>query len=342
MNKRILVVGSLAKGALEHSYIAAARDLGYEVETFDPAREQAAYIKGGKIGRTIHAFLPVEQWMRKMNRNLVLKARSYQPGVLLLFTNARILPGTLACIKTILPSMKLVWIWPDTPLNLEKHNFINARLADLTATYSEASVPVFKQLDFSNVHWVPLAADPHMHGISEAPGQFSTDIGFVGGWRPERERVMNILCEAFPQLNISIHGPYWKRECKSEVVKRRIQSEGLYEKNLAHFFNTTRININIIDDTNFPAANMRFFEVPVAGGLQLSSSCPEQERVFVHRRDVVYFKQEDAIAGEVKWIMDHPDQAAAIRLSASQLVLDSQCYRHRLQYILTQIGETSN
>lgn len=338
MNKRILVVGSLAKGALEHSYIAAAKQMGHDVESFDPSREQAAYIKGGKIGQKVHAFLPVEQWIRKMNRNLVIKARAYQPDILLLFTNVRVLPGTLACIQTILPAMKLVWIWPDTPLNLEKHNFVNGKLADLTATYSEASVRVFRKLDFTNVHWVPLAADPFMHGVEKVPTDFTTDIGFVGGWRPERERVMAILCEAFPQLNISIHGPYWKREAKHAGVKQRIKSEGLYEKGLADFFNSSRININIIDDTNYPAANMRFFEVPVAGGLQLSSSCPEQEKIFEHRRDIVYFKDESKIVDEVKWIMDHPQEAAAIRRSSSSLVLNSQCYKHRLEYILKQLN----
>jgi len=337
MSKRILVVGSLAKGALEHSYISAAKELGYHIESFDPAQEQAVYIKGGILGRKLHAFLPVEQWMRKMNRNLVLRARSYQPDILLLFTNVRVLPGTLACIKTILPSMKLVWIWPDTPLNLEKHNFVNGKLADLTATYSEASVPVFKKLDFSNVHWVPLAADPHMHRVNGFPNDFSTDIGFVGGWRPERERVMAILCDAFPQLNIAIHGPYWHRECKHAGVKQKIKSEGLYEKSLAAFFNSARININIIDDTNYPAANMRFFEVPVAGGLQVSSSCPEQEKIFEHRRDIIYYKDEAKILDEVKWVIAHPEEATAIRVSASKLVLNSQCYKHRLEYILTEV-----
>lgn len=335
---RILVVGSLAKGALEHSYITAARLLGHEVDTFDPIKEQEVYIKGGFIGRKIHAFLPVEQWMRKMNRKLVLLSRSYQPQIILLFTNARILPGTLACIKTILPASKIVWIWPDTPLNLEQHNFVNGKLADLTATYSEASVPVFKQLGFSNVQWVPLAADPQMHGTEAPDTDFSTDIGFVGGWRPEREKVMTILCEAFPELRIDIHGPYWKRECKNVIVRKKVRSEGLYEKELAAFFHSTCINVNIIDDTNYPAANMRFFEVPVAGGLQLSSSCPEQEPVFIQRKHIVYFHNEDEIVDQVRWILANGNASADIRAASKELVNNGHCYQHRVQYILNQLA----
>ena len=337
-NLRILVVGSLGKGALEHSYINASKLLGHEVEAFDPGSEQESYIQGGSIGRKLHAFLPVEQWMRKMNRKLVIKARDYQPQIILLFTNTRILPGTLACIKTVLPTCKLVWIWPDSPLNLEQHNFINGKLVDLTATYSKASIPAFQQLGFSNVNWVPLAADPHMHGNETIPASFATDIGFVGGWRPERERIMSVLCDAFSSLQIDIHGPYWKRECKNELVKRKVKSEGLYEKKLSSFFHSTSININIIDDTNYPAANMRFFEVPVAGGLQLSSPCPEQETIFSHRTHIVYFQNEQEIIEQVRWILENKEAGNSIRIAAQGLVLANHCYKHRLQYILEQLN----
>ena len=111
MTKRILIVGSSAKGALEHSYISAAHDLGHEVNTFDPAAEQLPFLKGGFIGKKVHAFLPVEQWVRKMNRKLVLTCRQKQPHLILLFTNARVMPGALACIRTILPDTKIVWVF---------------------------------------------------------------------------------------------------------------------------------------------------------------------------------------------------------------------------------------
>lgn len=334
---RVLVVGALGKGALEHSYISAAKELGHEIVTFDPAQEQAQYIIGGKIGKKLHAFLPVEQWIRKMNRKLVVKARAFNPELILLFTNARVLPGTLACIKTILPVCKIAWIWPDTPLNLEKHNFINARLVDITATYSSASKPVFEKLGFTNVQWVPLAADPGMHGRNQPSSNFSADIGFVGGWRPEREKVMAVLFDAFPELKFAIHGPYWKRECKHEGLRKLILSDGLYESSLADFFNSTRINVNIIDDTNFPAANMRFFEVPVAGGLQLSSPCPEQDKIFLQHEHAVYFSDDSSLIQEVKWIIDNPVRAATIRRNAMELVASAHTYKSRLSTIINQL-----
>lgn len=337
MAKRVLAIGSSSKAALELSYLNAAENLGIEMKIFDPAKEEVKYIKGGRIGKKIHAFLPVEQWIRKMNREIILLVKKFEPDLILVFTNTRVLPGTLACIKTMNNSIKIAWLWPDTPLNLEKHNFLNAPLMDMTCTYSSATVPVFSRLGFPNIHWVPLAGDLQMHGIGIVKKDFEIDISFVGGWRPEREKVMNIICDHFKSANIEIYGPYWKRECKNGAVRRRIKGEGLYERQLSEFFNRSRINVNVIDDTNFPAANMRFFEISAAGGLQLASACPEQEHIFRDREQILYFKSDDKIISQIEWILSNPHECAIIRSKAHELLKISHTYSHRLKYITDNI-----
>lgn len=333
MVQRMLILGSLSKGALELSYINAAKELEIEVNVFDPSKEEMKYVKGGFIGRKVHAFLPVEQWIRKMNREIILLVKKVNPDLILLFTNTRVLPGTLACIKAIKPQIKIVWIWPDTPLNLEKHNFLNASLVDMTATYSSATIPVFERAGFPNIHWVPLAGDLKMHGTNTFNDVFNIDVSFVGGWRPEREHVMGIICDHFPNANIEIYGPYWKRDCKHAGVRSKIKGDGLYERQLAEFFNKSKVNVNVIDDTNYPSANMRFFEVSAAAGLQLTSACPEQEGIFKHHEHIIYFKSDEDIISEIKWILSHPNECKAIRSKANDLLRNNHTYTHRLSYI---------
>ena len=279
--QRILLIGSSAKGALEYSYLKAAAQLPAETMLFDPAVEEEKYVKGGKIGQKLHLFLPVESWIRKMNRELILLTKKFQPQVILLFTNVRVLPGALASIKTILPQVKIAWIWPDSPLNLEPHNMFNAPLLDMTATYADATVRIFRQMGFPNVHWVPLAGDPFMHATNEGrDGKFDREISFVGTWKPERERVMAQLCENFPDKKIEIYGRYWKRDSKNEAIRKCVKGEGLYEAELAKFFARSRINVNVVEETNNTAPNMRFFEIPTANGLQLTSHCPEMDKEY--------------------------------------------------------------
>lgn len=218
--KKILLVGLTHPQALESSYHSAATHLGYEVMQFDIESRMAKYVKLGKLGKTLHLFLPVDAWTRKMNRELIVTARQYRPDFLFYFTEAPVLYGTLATIKTALPETSIIWIWPDTPMNLGPHSVNSAKLVDITATYSSSTIPVFTKLGFNNPVWVPLGGDPFMHKNDiRIQGDFTCDISFVGGWRPERERVMKSIARHFKDNIIEVHGPLWETNCKDEFLK---------------------------------------------------------------------------------------------------------------------------
>lgn len=335
--KRILLVGSGATSSLENSYVRAARSLGHEVFLFDPGAEVNKHIKLGKFGRVLHQFLPVEAWTRKMNRELVLKARDLKPDLMLVFTNVKVLYGTLATIKTI-QDTKIAWVWPDTPLNLTDHNLDCSGLFDISAVYSSKARTVFEKIGFPNCHWVPLAGDPELHGFEPAAADsYKVDISFVGMWRPEREKVLAVIAEKFPQLNIEIYGTYWKDRCGNAALRKLWKGGGIVGRDLGGYFNRSRININVIDDTNYPAANMRFFEIPTAGGLQLSSPCPEQEMVFRDREEILYFNSDAELIEKIEWVLAHPKEAAHIRQQAHQKLMEGQTYAHRMQQILSLI-----
>lgn len=100
---------------------------------------------------------------------------------------------------------------------------------------------------------------------------------FIGGWRPEREAVLAGLAG----LDLKIWGPEWDRRCAGNaVVLKAWQGRPLVGTEFATAVAASKVNLNIIDPTNHPAANMRFFEIPVAGGLQVCSACPEMSGVF--------------------------------------------------------------
>ena len=333
--KKILFAGIINNYTVENSYSNCAMNLGLEVKNFDISTYENKYIKFGKVGKTMHRFLPVETWIRKMNRDLVITIKNFNPDVFVYFTTSKILYGTLATLKAINPQLKIVWIWTDTPLNLEAHNFSSGLLSDITATYSLNTVPVFKDLGFKNVSWIPLAGDVFMHKKEITKNQdYKCDISFVGGWRPERGKAMEIISNNFKHLRIEVHGPLWSKKVKDPQLKKNIKGTGFYANDLADFFNSSRININQIDDTNFPAANMRFFEIPTAGALQLTSACPEMEGTFINKKHILYYKNELELLENIQWIIDHPEESELIKNNGQELLLKNHTYTHRFQQIL--------
>jgi hypothetical protein len=336
---KILIVGTINSFCLETSYSSAAIALGYEVTRFDPSLEVTKHIKLGKVGRAIHSFLNVDAWIRKMNRELVVKIKNERPDVILLIGAGKIYFGTVATIKVILPTAKIAWIWPDTPMNLTTNNLSYGSLLDLTATYSKDTVPIFRSLGFKNVHWIPLAGDLALHSNDVPKSEsFECDISFVGMWRPERERIMKVINDHFGNLKFEIHGVYWKRNCTDKKLLKKWKSEGFYAKELSHHFNKSRININIIDDTNYPAANMRFFEIPTSGGLQLCSACPELESEFKDKVDILYYSNEQDLIDKINWIMDNTKLVDQIRYSAQLKIKESHNYVSRLSKIISLLN----
>lgn len=335
---RILLAGIINNYTLERSYATAAEKMGFQVLNFDLVSKANTYVKLNKLGRVIHRFLPVEAWTKKMNRELIITAKEYDPDILLFFTTGKILYGTIATLKAIKPNLKVAWIWSDTPLNLQQHNYNSGQLVDVTATYSLSTIESFKMLGFNNVMWVPLAGDKFMHHAEIKPNNtFECDISFVGGWRPEREKVLKVICYNYPNKSIQIHGPLWKQKVKDRVVSRNIRGEGFFALKLAMFFNNSRININQIDDTNYPAANMRFFEVCTAGGLQLTSSCPEMENEFIHKKHLLYYKNEIELVENIDWIFKNQAETDAIRLNGQQLINFNHTYTNRLELLLKDL-----
>ncbi len=337
----ILIVGTINEYCLESSYASAAAELNFDVTRFDPSREIQKHIRFGKLGRLVNGLVNIEIWTRKMNRELIIKAKETRPDIIMIVGGSSVLYGTLATIKAILPNCKLAWVWPDTPLNLNTNNLNYGPILDLSAAYSESTRDVLSRLGFRNVHWVPLAGDLKLHFREVTLNkEFACDLSFVGMWRPERQRILKAIIEKFGHLRIEIHGGYWKRNCMDRGVLAKWKGNGLFGEDLSAHFNRSMININVIDDTNYPAANMRFFEIPASGGLELCSSCPEMEVEFTHKREVVYFENELDAINNVEWIINNPDEAHKIRSEAQSKIVSTHNYTTRLSRIVKLLEDS--
>ena len=278
-------------------------------------------------------FLPVEAWTHKANRELVIMAKEYKPDVLLLVANSEILPGSLAFIKSILP-VKVILIWPDTLFNLGKTVMLTAPFYDLVAAHSEAAVNVLKQCGFKNVHWLPFAGDIEAHfGEPGKERDFIYDLTFVGANRPERERVVNFIIHKFPQLRVKVWGHYWDKS-DNKAIKSIANFSPLFGKDFTKVVQSSFINLNIIDDTNYPGSNMRFFEIPTAGGLQLCSSCPEMEGRYKNDEDLFYFHSEDHLAQQIEYCLNNKEKAMGVARNFHKRILKDDNYTIRSQQLL--------
>ena len=331
---KILIVSDFSIYALANSYVRAFEQLGHEIKGFDVKSKVESHVRLGKIGSKLNLFWPVHAWQRKANRELAILFKDFQPDKVIVFGNAPVLFGTLAFFRSV-SSAELILYWPDTLVNLEQYQINAARLYHKLATYSKATISVFEKIGFEKVEWLPFAGDIlFLEGKECSKGQFDYDISFAGGWRPEREKAITAILDNFPGIKLFVRGTEWMKNCKDERIKKCFNPQSLYGKDFGNFFRTSAINLNVIDDTNYPAANMRFFEVSASGALQLCSSCPEMEDVFKHGEHVFYFKDQQEMLQNIHYILNNPANAMAVRNNAFQLITRQHSYTNRAGQLL--------
>jgi len=334
---KILLTGQFDHFCLETSYFRALKEAGHKLEIFETKKNITKYIHFGKWGKLFHTFVPVQAWSKKSNRDFVIQAKKFQPDIIFVFANGEILPSSLAFLKSIIP-VKVVLVWPDGLFNLGNNIMQSAPFYDLIASYSYTCEPVFKQCGFKHTAWIPLAADPFAHHEPFYSGHREFDISFVGGWRPEREEALATLIKYFPSAKLKIWGPYWKRS-KNKSVHSHIIEKPLYGKEFTKIVQNSLINMNIIDETNYPAANMRFFEIPVAGGLQLASACPEMESTYLHNETVMYFHNKEELLNRVEFALSNREKCLQIAKHAQEYTLASHTYQHRIQEVIELLNK---
>jgi len=279
--------------------------------------------------------------VRQVNKLAIEEIRSFSPDVLLVFGNAKIVPGFLAYLKSIMPGLKVVFVWPDPLVNLSNEVLLAARNIDLFASYSKAAVSGLKSYAFQKVEWVPLAADPLMHNIGDgttAEGDATLDVSFVGNWRLERENAMNAVMEEFGStIRFKIFGGgSWRKNLKNKQLGRYIINKGVYGSDLSKLFRNTKVNINVMDTLNYPAANMRFFEVLASKGLLLNSSCPELEAEFSDGLHLHYFSDNDELVDKIKLPLG--TDASDVKQSGYERVMEGHTYTDRMKQIIEYLG----
>ena len=334
---KILIVTDSTAFALGNCFIRAGKKLGHEISTFDLSAMERNYVKFGKPGLKIHTFWPVEAWQRKANRELIIAYRNLMPDIIMVVGNIPVLFGTLAFFKS-LEKGKTVLYWPDTLLNLTSFQKDGASLYDLVATYSSTSMRPFNLIGYEKTHFMPFAGDNEFLGDAVFSDHFDYDLSFAGGYRPEREAALAAVAATFPDLKILIKGTDWERFCKNKLLRKSCNPKPIYGKDFGDFIRRSRINLNVIDDTNYPAANMRFFEIPAAGGLQLSSVCPEMESAFTDRKEILYFTSYEHMIEQIRWVLKHPDEAGHIRKAANAKIRKEHTYIIRMESLIKALA----
>ena len=335
--KTVVLAGGFAEGSLERSYSAAFRRAGVEVVHWNASEALDRQIPYGRVGRKLARLLKVHVWARTASRSLITLVQENRPDALVVFGAHAATLGALAQIRTSCPDVRLACIWPDTLLHLDVEGFAALRVFDIVFSYSRDAIGVLNRLGVRNCVWLPLAADrdwiENMRPAGDAP-----DVVFIGNWRPEREAILDHILLSLPGVRVGVWGFFWDRHAESARVRSACRGHGVYGKAYSELSRDAGVCLNVIDPTNYPAANMRFFEIAGAGAVQLSTPCPELDAEYVDGDSIAYAATPQEFVDRVRVLLADEGARAGMRTKAREITLARHTYDHRVRELIGRLA----
>lgn len=336
---RVMVIGQSGSPGLEGSHGRALASIGCQVGYFDIEGAVRKHIKLSRLGRTFNSYVPVEPWLRKANRQLFAAAYERRTDLIVVTGGLAVRAGTLAQIKVSRPDTRLALIWPDTLVNLERHTIECLPIFDLVATYSQRNVQALESFGARRTMWLPFAVDFELHPsevvVSRAERErFRCDVIFIGNYNPEREQAILALLDA--GIRVKVYGTdRWQRDATQRVrVGQYFQKEILVGEAFVKASRSAELCLNAIDPTNYPAANMRFFENFGTGTTSINSACPELEDVFREGEATAYFSSPRELVQVTQRLLRDPGLCTRLAARAKELITEGHTYVHRVRALL--------
>lgn len=157
-------------------------------------------------------------------------------------------------------------------------------------------------------YWLPLACDPDLHrdhGILR-----SYPVGFVGGMNSNRERLLTKISSVAP-----------------------VRYERCYLEDMARVFSASKIGFN---HASLNDLNMRFFELPSTGALQLFSQTvgSGQELLFKDGEEIAIYTEEN-LSELVRYYLEHDTVRNQVAQRGRMMVHAAHTYDHRVEDLLS-------
>ncbi|MBI4667220.1 MAG: glycosyltransferase [Nitrospinae bacterium] len=197
----------------------------------------------------------------------------------------------------------------DTHVHPER-DIENSRGFDVVFVAQRAYIPLFQAAGVKNVHWLPLACDPEIHG--KRPMEKTRDVGFVGSLTDERRvKLLMRLAE-----------------------KMDVQYGRLFLREMADFFCGSKIVFNNAIKNDL---NMRVFESMCAGAMLLTDNADGLTDFFRDKAHLVIYGDGDIVdlAGHY---LAHDTERDAIAEAGRREVLEKHTYAHRVAEIVKVMG----
>ena len=337
---KLLIAGSDKVYAIENFYVKYLREMGVEVYHFAAQSFFYDYYQKNIFNKLLFR-AGLSGILKKINDQFKNTVETFNPDIIWVFKGMELFPQSLQWAKD--KKIKLVNYNPDSPFVFSGKGSGNANVAnsiclyDLFLTYNSADAKKMKTF-----HQVASAILPFGFNITDdlynkcVQQKEIYRACFLGNPDTNRAQFLQQLAEEGIQLDV--YGNHWGKFLKHPNI--RIYAP-VYEDGFWQTLYRYRVQLNLMRLHNPDTHNMRSFEVPGVGGIQLAPATTDHKTYFEEGKEIFLYSDINNCRLQIKKILAMTtEDAAAIRLQARQRSLASHyTYKDRSAQALVHLNK---
>lgn len=325
---RVLIVGVMKPGHMGVYLSSAARQLGFDYQSFDTDQAEART----RIAQSFHWRFRDKRpaHLGRFARSVVAACKGYRPDVVLTTGRAPLLTQHIVEMQAI--GAKVVNYSTDDPWNAKQNapwSVATLPVYDVVFTPRRANLGQFRDIGVRRLHYLPFAYDPEIHRpwSAELPQGGRSDVLFVGGCDDDRLSLMSDLVRA--GLDLALFGGYWDRHELTRPFARGIADQDVIRSASA----SAAISLCLVRRANRDEHVMRSYEAAAIGGCILAEDTCDHRNLFGDA--ACYFTATDDLITKSMALLSNADTRSVLanRLQA-RLRDDRDSYASRLSEIV--------
>lgn len=339
MKQKLIIVGSRSNYAIERHYYKHLSEY-FEVIMFDAKGIFSEYYSQSILRKLLFR-LELSSIYSSINKQLIDLINNFRPDILLVFKGMEVEPSTLKYAKS--KNIFLANYNPDNPFIFSGSGSGNKNvteaipLFDLHITYDSAVKASIENKYNIRCELIPFGFEIDDDLYDEVCEQAEVKkLCFVG--MPDNFRANFILQMAQEGIQIDVYGLNWSKYVNHKNITI---FEPVYDKALYRTLYKYRIQLNYMRPHNIMSHNMRTFEVPAIGGIQLAPHTIDHVTFFGVGKEIFTYTDVHDCIKKVKYILSlTDDEAQKIRQKAKEKSIQAKySYKDRAEQLFRILNQ---
>jgi len=334
---RILIVGFYKEETMAWYLERNLKKFGHDLDTFCYRSFSQKIPPDSIISKLARHTFPLNRvYLHKMNKDLISKAKSFNPELVIILKGETILPKTIRILKR--EGIKVINWFMDPIITLEwGYLFDSIPEYDYFFVKDKFIMKRLHEIGFDNVRFLLQCYDPSVYKKIELSKEeediYGSDICSVGNIYPYRLRLLNSLSN----YNFKAWGKLVR--VKPSEVARFYQGRPAISFEKAKIFNASKIGFNSHTPWEIEGSNVRLFEICGCGTFQLTDSTLYINKIFKVGKEIVCFENRKELKELVDYYLDNEIEREKIAEAGYKRALRDHTYEKRIKELFEIIGE---